>query len=214
MTKIHYIKSFEKDFALKTVKNNKKIKSQTIQNIVKTKTIKPNTFSFGRKKRLACTCLHKNYTKTYRSQGLIFQSYEKPDSVFPFDIVLLTNANKIIVQYYRIENHLHEYYNNTLIKGWEMFSFKTYNDMIKKISSPEIAWKKVNTFRKKNKLKELPETKFKLVQYNEIIFNRPIKITPIAIYGYTKESRQMAKKLNLPHYKNAKEFYNKEIIKK
>src|SRR3989338_6286873 len=101
---VYYVKSFEEDLVLKTLKNKKKVKFQTIEDVVKTKTIKLNTLSFGHKKRLACTILHKNYLKTYRPQGLIFMTKQKPNHVTPFDLVLLTDTDKIIVQYYRIKD--------------------------------------------------------------------------------------------------------------
>ena len=104
-----FVKSLEKDFATKTLKGQKKIRFQTIQNIIKTNTIKPNTKSFGYKKRLSCSLLHDKYTKTYRAQGIIFTTKTKPDYIAPFDIVLLTETDNIIVQYYRIENNLHLY---------------------------------------------------------------------------------------------------------
>ena len=61
MKKVYYVKSLEEDFTTKTLKNKKKVNFQTIQNIVKTGTIKPNTKSFGRKKRLSCTILNHIY---------------------------------------------------------------------------------------------------------------------------------------------------------
>jgi hypothetical protein len=86
--------------------------------------------------------------------------------------------------------------------------------MLNKIPSPEIAWKMVNDFRKNKGYKELPKSKYRLVEYNEIIFHKPIKIEPIAIYGYTKETRKIAKELKLPCYVSAKQFYQKRLKKK
>ena len=51
----YYIKSLEDDFCTKTLKDNIKIDYQTVFDIVKRKTIKPNTKSFGRSRRLSCT---------------------------------------------------------------------------------------------------------------------------------------------------------------
>jgi len=209
---VFYAKSLEEDFCAKTLKGKKKVTYQTVYDIIKSKTIKPNTKSFGRKRRLSTTILEKNYNKTYRPQGIIFQTNAKPDYIFPFDLVLLSATNKIIVQYYRIKNNLHVYYNHTLIPGFEKFIFKDFSSMIKKYSSPEIAWRAVNVFRKKNKFSNLPRQKFRLVEYNEAVFHRAIKINPIAIFGYRKETAKIAKKLNLPHYVSAKHFW--EHLKK
>ncbi|MDP3987397.1 MAG: hypothetical protein Q8P81_04195, partial [Nanoarchaeota archaeon] len=143
---VFYVKSLEEDFISKTLKGKKKVDFQSIENIIKTKKIKPNTKSFGRQKRLACTALSKNYTKTYRPQGIIFKAKDKPDYVAPFDLVLLTKTNNIIVHYYRIKNNLHLYYNQELIKESEKFIFKTAKEMLKKFSSPKKAWNEVNKF--------------------------------------------------------------------
>lgn len=203
----YFVKSLEEDFATKTLKGKKKVSCQSINNIIKTKTLKPNTNSFGRQKRLACTLLTKKYLKTYRPQGIIFQTSAQPDHVAPFDIVLLTNAKKIVVEYYRIKDNLHVYYNHELMSGHEEFIFKDIKSMLRRFSSPKKAWRKVNKFRKKAGYEKLPKTKYKLVEYNEIIFHKPIKIKPVAVYGYKKEAKEVAKKHNLLYFKSAKGFY-------
>jgi len=205
--KRYFVKSFEEDFILKRVRGKKKTPFQSIENVIKTKKIKPNTKSFGREDRLACSFLHKNYTKTYRAQGLIFETKERPDRVYPFDIVLLTNAKKIIVQYYRIQNNLHIYYNHKLISGFEKFVFKDIDKLLNRIDSPSKAWREVNKFRVGKGYVKLPMSKHRLVEYAEVIFNRPINIKPVAIFGYRKEAKQMAKKLGLPHFISAKKFW-------
>ena len=180
---------------------------------LKQESLKPNTLSFGAQRRLAGTILDKNYTKTYRPHGIIFQTNENPEQVLPFDLVLLSATNNIIVHYYKIKNNLHIYYRHKLIDGFERFIFKNFEEMLNKIPSPEIAWKMVNDFRKSKGYKELPKSKYRLVEYNEVIFHKPIKIKPIAIYGYKKETRKIAKELNLPHYISAKDFYKKIVNK-
>ena len=113
----YFVKSFEEDHSTKTLVGKKKKTFQTLGNILSTLKIKPNTKSFGQKLRLSTTILHERYRKTYRPQGVIFQTEAKPDYVLPFDLVLLSNAEKIVVYYYRIKNNLHVYYNHKLIGG-------------------------------------------------------------------------------------------------
>ncbi len=207
MKEIYFVKSFEEDFATKSLKGKKKVNCQTVYNILKTKTLKPNTKSFGRQKRLSCTILSKNYTTTYRPQGIIFKTESKPEYIFPFDLVILGATDNIIVHYYRIKNNLHVYYNHKLIPGFERFVFKDFNKMIKKVPSPAIAWKLINKFRKNKGYNELKKQKYRLVEYNEAVFHKPIKIIPIGLFGYRKEAREIAKKLNLPCFISAKKFY-------
>ena len=100
------------------------------------------------------------------------------------------------------------YYNHDLIRGFEKFIFKNIDSMLKKFSSPSITWKEVNKFRTKTGNKKLSKSKYRLIEYAEITFHKPIKIKPIAIYGYKKESKEIARKYGLPHFRTAKDFYN------
>lgn len=206
---VYYVKSFEDDFVLKTIKGKRKVPFQSIQNVIKNKIIKPNTKSFGRKLRLSTTIIHKNYLKTYRSQGIIFTTKQKPDYILPFDLVILTAAEKIVVHYYRIKKKLHLYYNHNLITGFERYIFKDLESLTKKFPTLDSVWKSVNNFRKSHGFNTLPKQKYRLIQYDEAVFHKLIKIEPIAIFGYKKNSYEIAKRLGLPHYASAKEFYNK-----
>jgi hypothetical protein len=204
---VYYVKSFEEDFCTKTLKGKKKVTFQSVYDIIKTKKIKPNTKSFGREMRLSTTILDEKYLRTYRPQGIIFKTEEKPDYIFPFDLTVLAATKDIIVHYYRIKEKLHIYYNRTLIPGFEKFLFKNFKNMMKKYPSPAKVWKAVNSFRKKNGFNVLLPQKYRLVEYNEAVFHRPIKIKPIAIFGYRKETAKISEKLYLPHYVSAKHFY-------
>jgi hypothetical protein len=104
---------------------------------------------------------------------------------------------------------LHEYYGHELLPGFEKFMFVDSEEMINKIKSPKNAYLLVNRFRKQCGCKLLTKSKYKLVEYNEVIFDTNVKISPVGIFGYTKLSKEIAKKYSLPHYKNVKEFYNK-----
>jgi len=209
---VYYVKSLEEDFVSKTIRGKKKVDFQSIENMIKTKTIKLNTKSFEKARRLSCTVLHKNYLKTYRAHGIIFQTKNKPNHIYPFDMVLLSNVEKIIVQYYRIKENLHQYYGHSLISGYQKFVFKDFSKMIKRFSSPKVAWKEVNKFRVNAGHKSLSKQKYRLVEYNEVVFQKQVRIKPIAIFGYKKEAREIAKKFNLPHFISTKKFY--ESLKK
>ena len=204
----YFAKSFEDDFVLKTLKNKQKVDFQSIKNVIKTRTIRPNTKSFGKRSRLACSFLHKNYLTTYRSQGLIFKTKDLPDYIYPFDLLLLTDAEKIIVQYYRIKDNLHIYYNHNLIGGFEKFVFTDINELLKKFPTLKSVWEEVNRFRENSGHETLEKTKHRLIEYNEVIFHKPIRIEPVAIFGYKKIAKDTAKEWSLPHFRTAKEFFN------
>ena len=207
MDNLFYVKSFEDDFVLKSVVDGKKVSSQSLSEIVKTKTILPNTFSFKKKKRLACSILHKNYLKTYRSQGLIFQTSFAPAEIYPFDLAVLAKTNKVIVRYYKIKDSLAEYYGMDLIPDYENFSFRTIEQLTDSFPSPAQAWEKINFFRKKAGYSALSKSKYKLAEYNETIFDGEVKIEPVAVFGYKKGIRILAKSLGIEYFKTAKDFY-------
>ena len=83
--------------------------------------------------------------------------------------------------------------------------------MLKAFPTLDLVWKEVNKFRAKKGYKELPKQKYKLIEYNEVIYHRPIIIEPIAIFGYKKIAKDTAKKYNLPHFTTAKKFYESVI---
>jgi hypothetical protein len=209
MSETYYVKSCEEDFYTKTLKGKQKVNFQSIENMVKKKIIKPNTKSFGRKMRLSTTVLSRNYFKTYRPQGIIFQTTDNPNYVLPCDLVLLTKADKIVVHYYRIKKNLHTYYTHELMKGFKKFIFKDFKSMVQILPSPRKVWIEVNKFRKSAGYSILPIEKYRLVEYNEAVFLKPVKINPVAIFGYRKEARMLAKKLNLPHFISVKEFWKR-----
>lgn len=171
--------------------------------------IKPNTLSFGVDQRLSTTVLSDNYKKSYRPQGLIFTTKKKPDYIMPFDLVVLSDVDNVIVHYYRIKDNIHFYYNHKLIEGFDNYIFKNFQAMIKMFPTPEDAWEAVNSFRKESGYKQLAKTKKRLFQYNEAVFHSDVDITPIAIFGYKKEARVKAKELGLEYFRSANEFLNK-----
>jgi hypothetical protein len=205
----YYVKSLDSDHATKTLVGSKKVVAQTLATIVATRTLKPNTVSFKQKKRLSTTVLHDNYTKTYRPQGIIFTTTQKPAYILPFDLALVAASDDIQVHYHRMRNRLHIFYNHPLIPGYEHFIFNNFKTLIKKFSSPNAAWKAVNLFRVAHGQHGLPASKFRLCSYNEAVFLKPVRIVPVAMFGYTRSSRVLAQKLGLTCYRSAAEFYRK-----
>jgi len=205
----YFVKSLEEDFYTKTLKGKVKVNFQSIENMIETKIIRPNTKSFGRKSRLSTTILSPNYTKTYRSQGIIFQTKIAPSYILPFDLVVLSNVEKLVVHYYRIKNNLHLYYNHQLIPGFEKFIFKNFNQLLGRFPSHESVWKEVNNFREIAGFKKMSLSKRRLIEYNEAVFERFVPIRPVAIFGYSKKARLLAQKYKLSHFRTAKEFYRK-----
>jgi hypothetical protein len=81
--------------------------------------------------------------------------------------------------------------------------------MLGKFNSPQNAWKAVNDFRVSHGYGLLPKSKYRLVEYNEAVFEQPISIVPVALFGYRKEAKELANKYGLKYFRTAKIFYNK-----
>ena len=85
--------------------------------------------------------------------------------------------------------------------------------MLKKFSSPQSAWEAVNDFRQRHGHELLPIPKRRLVEYNEAVFMKPIKIKPVALFGYREQAKKLADKYGLKHFKSAKNFYERTCNK-
>ena len=102
------------------------------------------------------------------------------------------------------------YYNHKLIKEFEQFVFPDIKSLLKKFPSLSKVWRDINQFRIANGHDKLLPTKHKLIEYNEVIFQKSVEIKPVAIFGYQKNAREIAKKYRLPYYASAKKFFDSD----
>jgi hypothetical protein len=174
---------------------------------LETGVIKPNTVSFNEPVRLSTTILWKNYVETYRPEWIIFETVQEPKHIFPFDLIVLTDNDTFEVHYYKMEGNLWFFYQRNLISWYEKFKCSSYDEIIAKYPTIDDAIDTVNTFRTEHGFKPLPDDKKRLIQYNEAVFQEPVKITPVAIFWTNERSKQVAKTFHLPHFNSAKEFY-------
>ena len=173
-------------------------------------------------KRLCTTILDKNYTETYRPQGIIFHvvGEQKPDYVFPFDLNAITDNNTPVANYSELVQvdkwaRLIKEYNHKLIDGFLMFMRHSYSELVEtfKDESGHIDPKKmlviVNEFRVSKWYMPLDASNERLVGYNEAIFLRPVEVKIVALYGDTSNAyyRQLSAKYSVPLYATAKDFY-------
>ena len=125
------------------------------------------------------------------------------------------NASEPIIEYHAIKDELHLHYNVHLIEDFMDFASTSYQDMVEKFKdnkwdiNPEHILHLVNNFRISKWWDPLPQEKQKLVEYNEAIFLRPVKITIVAIYWDKNnfQYKEIAKRYWVKHYDTAKEFY-------
>jgi len=205
----YYVKSFDSDLTTKTLVGKRRAVCQTLQEVLRTKRLKPNTRSFGQKKRLSTTILHRNYLETYRPQGIVFTTASKPAYVLPFDLMLAAESDKILVHYYQMRDNLHLFYNHPLIPGYKKFVFKDIQSLVRRFRSPQAAWKAVNDFRAAHGQKRLPKAKSRLCSYNEAVFLKTVPIKPVAIFGSVVAAKSLARRFSVPYFRSAREFYKK-----
>lgn len=197
----------EEDFVLKMLVGEQKIANQTIENIIDTLTINPNTVSFNEPVRLSTTILGENYVETYRPEWIIFETEQTPKHVFPFDLIVLTDNDTFEVHYYKMEGNLGFFYQRNLIPGYEQFKCTNYEEIIQKYPSVSDVLLAVNAFRTAHWFKALPDDKARLIQYNEAVFQEPVHIKPVAIFGTNARAKQVAEIAHLPYFASAKDFY-------
>ena len=81
-----------------------------------------------------------------------------------------------------MEGNLGFFYQRNLIPGYEKFKCSSYDEIVKNYPTLQDVVKAVNNFRLQNGFKALPEDKLRLIQYNEAVFQEPVKIKPVAIF--------------------------------
>ena len=119
-------------------KQNHGITCQVVNDILKYKTLKPNTDHNELNKRLCVSLITTEYNKTYRPEGLVFTTDEEPEYCIPFDLMALTNGKTFTSCDY----------SSKFLEGHRIFLFKTINEMISKYQNPEKAIEGLNSFRK------------------------------------------------------------------
>ena len=206
--KTYFVKSMEEDFVLKMLVGEQKVVNQTIENIIDTGIIYPNTVSFNEPVRLATTILWANYVETYRPEWIIFETQQQPKHIFPFDLIVLTDNDTFEVHYYKMESNLWFFYQRNLISGYEQFTCTSYDELIQRYPSIASVLTAVNAFRIQHGFQALPEDKTRLIHYNEAVFQEPVKIHPVAIFGTNEKSKKVADMFHLPHFYSAKAFYS------
>ncbi len=170
---------------------------QTLNEILISKTISPNTSHSQIKKRLCVTAIIPGYKGTYRPEGIIFQTEIKPDFVVPFDIITLTPSDKFTSKQFEKQ----------MLKESEFFIFPDIESMQEKFPTSKIAIKTLNEFREKHNLSKINENK---MSYNECCFHDEIKIQPIALIGTNQIFQKIGKEFKIPVYKTIEDWQKQQ----
>jgi hypothetical protein len=166
---------------------------QTLQEILDTNTIKPNTTHSQLKKRLCVSLIDTGYKGVYRPEGLVFETEERPDYAVPFDLMALTSG----VSFTSAD------YNHGFLNGSEKFKYGSIDEMLGDYPDSEKAIRDLNAFRRQNGLKPVDA---KTMNYTECCFERDVPIRPVAIIGRSSTYHELAKKYGIWACETFEEF--------
>ena len=162
---------------------------QTINDVLERNILEPNTISNYEQKRLCVSYPTEEYAGSYRPQGLIFSTGQNPKYAVPTDMENLLTAE------------------NEFLPNAEDFKFGTIGKMLKKYGSSDAIHSAL--------IKKYPSSAVDKKQYNECCFFEDVVINPVALYGFSPEVFETAKKHNLPVFESVESFVNTaEYVKK
>lgn len=160
---------------------------QTLQEILETGTIKPNTTHSQLRKRLCVSLIHDGYKGVYRSEGLVFATEEKPGYAVPFDLMTLTSG----------KSFTSADYSHRFLDGSEVFRYESIDKMLRDYPYSEKAVRDLNKFRQQNGLDPVDDM---ALNYNECCFEEDVQIRPIALIGKSRAYHELSRKYDLPLY--------------
>jgi hypothetical protein len=166
---------------------------QTLNEVIETKTIKPNTKHATLKQRLCASLLCSGYSGSYRPEGIVFETEARPNYAAPFDMMTLTTGKTFTSSDYDSE----------FIPGSEKFIYNNIEKMLEDYPEASKGLKELNDFRKQNGLEEIDEVSMK---YNECCFENNIAIKPVAIIGKSQIYRALARTYGLQRFDTLQQY--------
>lgn len=167
-----------------------RVPCQTIDEILKSNTLLPNTKHSKLNDRLCASLLDKNYSGSYRPEGILFQTSQEPDYCSPVDIMALTTGDSFTSSDYGSE----------FIEKSEKLVFKSVNKMLK--YDPLTALDDLNELRKQVGLKSIE----KPFGYNECCFEDSVDIKPVGLVGSSSSIIENSRKYDLPVYSSTESY--------
>ncbi len=191
-----YFKSFGGNELTTTTYNpnaGKRTICQTLDQVLSTKVIKPNTTHSKLPNRLCVSLITQGFQGSYRPEGVIFSTTQKPNYCSPFDLMALTDGTTFTSSDF----------NSSFLKGSERFVFSDPTQMRSYFPNSDCSIKALNEFRRLNGLGEI---KYEEMKYNEFCFNNKVEIVPIAVVGTSQGIKDLSEKYGLLVYGSVKEY--------
>lgn len=165
---------------------------QTIEDVLRTSQIVPNTYHSKLKPRLCVSLPTINYTGSYRPEGILFSTQKKPDYCSPLDLMALTTGDSLTSSDY----------GGAFIPNAEEFIFDSIEAMLELYSEPSVALAKLNSLRQDVGLLAISSISW----YNECCFEDPLNISPIALVGKSDAILKTAEDFDLPVYASVESY--------
>jgi len=169
-----------------------RIPYQTLENMLKNGNIKPNTVHDGFPQRLCASYLTDKFAGSYRPEGILFKTEDRPAFCTPVDLMALTTGESFTSA---------DYYSD-LIGNFGSLIYDSVDEMLKDNPTGELALKKLNTLRRKAGLAEIVDP----FDYNECCFESQVSIGPVGLVGTSREIVEIAKKFHLPIYPTTQDY--------
>jgi hypothetical protein len=170
---------------------------QTLVEILDRKELIPNTWHHHIKKRLCVSVPTKEFTGSYRPEGILFETDQNPDYCSPVDLMALTTG----------KTFTSSDYSSDFIQGANELIFKSVREMLSLYPSPEKSYDLLMKIRNANGLNSIARP----FLYNECCFERPVGIRPTALVGRSPEIMNLAKGRELTVYTTVEDFVHNNL---
>lgn len=165
---------------------------QTLDEILANRTLKPNTKHHILNDRISVSVPTPAFPATYRPEGLLFSTEDKPNYCVPFDLMALTSG----------KTFTHQDYGSDFLPGHEQFIFPDYDSLVRNFPTATKALKELNMLREAHGLSSMNQTK----AYNEFCFEKDIVIKPRALVGTSDEIKKLSENHELQRYSSIGEY--------
>jgi len=159
---------------------------QTLSEVLKHRIIRPNTRHHSLKDRLSASLPTQGFPGTYRPQGILFTTEQRPDYCVPFDLMALTYGKTFTSQDY----------GSDFLPGHERFVFPDFEAMEEQFPNSREALEALNTLREAHGLAPLDRDRI----YNEVCFEDAVGIQPVALVGTSPELIDLSRQHRIKRY--------------
>ena len=182
---------------IKNSDSDEQIPFQRLENMLLEGKINPNTTHSKLKDRLCASYLTEGYPGSYRPEGILFQTNQKPSYCSAVDLMALTNSDTFTSSDYE----------GDFIEDSQELVFDSVKKMLGDYRNFAEANKILDELRTSAGLSPVGKS----FEYNECCFEEPVDMEPIGLVGTSKNIIKNATKYDLPIYPTTQAYVNCSI---